>query len=81
MDETCFGISRRDHGVTFNLLGMDLGENADKLNDRFLTESCCVVSARTVLPCERDRINASLKTSLTFDRRLKLRIAVNILRR
>ena len=68
MDETCFGISHRDHDVTFNLLCMDLGENTDKLNDRFLTESCCVVLANSFLPCERDRINASLETSLTFDR-------------
>lgn len=41
-----------------------LGENIDKVDDRFLTEPCCVVFKNSFVLGECDRINASLKTSL-----------------
>lgn len=40
------------------------GENIDNVDDRFLTEPCCVVFKKSFVLGECDRINASLKTSL-----------------
>ena len=44
-----------------------LGENIDKVDDRFLTEPCCVVFKKSFVLGECDRINASLKMSLILD--------------